>query len=272
VRRQAERVARSVGRWVDPIARVGYVAKGVVYATIGVLALREVLGEGGTTTGPIGAMQSMGPHPLDSVLLVVLAVGLLGYAMWKLVQGIMDPDNKGSGAHGVLRRVGYVGSGMIYAGLAFTAAQSLFGTEDTSEDTVTLSVMIYQPPFGQILVGLVGLGVIGVGFYQLYAAYGAKFREDLHLEWMSGTEERWVTLAGCIGTAARAIAIVVAGVFVVVAAYHSDPSEVSGLGEALETIRHQPYGSYMLGAIAVGFIIYGSFMLLVARYRRIEPT
>ncbi len=247
-------------------------AKGVIYATIGLLAMREALGVGGATTGVSGAMRSMGPHPLDTVLLVVLATGLVGYAMWKLVQGITDPDAKGSAAHGILRRVGYMGSGVIHGGLAFTAAQSIFGAEDTSEDAMALAAMAYQPPLGRILVGLVGLIVIGVSLYQLYAAYGARFREDLHLNRMSNAEERWVMFAGRVGTTARAIAIGVAGAFVVLAAYQSDPSEVRGLGQALETIQNQPSGSYMLGIVGAGLIVYGVFMLLVARYRSIEPA
>jgi len=268
----AEEVARRASPWVEQIARVGYAAKGVVYVTIGVLAMREALGAGGATTGPIGAMRSMGPNPLDSVLLVVLSVGLLGYALWKLVQGLADPDDKGFDAHGALRRIGYIGSGAIHGILAFAAAQSIFGAEDTSEDALALAAMAYQPPLGQIFVGLVGLIVIGVGLYQLYAAYGASFRDELRLNRMSNAEVRWVTFAGCVGTAARALAIGVAGAFVVLAAYKSDPSEVRGLGEALETIQHQPSGSYMLGAVAAGFLVYGAFMLLVARYRRIELT
>ena len=258
--------------WVDRIARTGYVAKGVVYVTIGVLALREDLGDAGAATGPVGAMRSIGPHPLDSALLVVLAVGLVGYALWKLVQGVMDPDDKGSDAHGILRRVGYVGSGLIHGGLAFIAVQSIFGAEDTSEDAMAISTMAYQPPLGQILVGLVGLVVVGVGLYQLYAAYGVKFRDELRSDLMSDVEVRWVTFVGCVGTAARALAIGVAGAFVVLAAYQFDPSEVRGLGEALKLIHQQPSGSYMLGAVAVGLIIYGTFMFLVARYRRIEPA
>jgi hypothetical protein len=261
--------------WIDRIARAGYVAKGVVYAAIGVLAMREALGLGGTTTDPSGAVRSMGTigsQSVGNVLIVALAIGLLGYALWKLVQGIMDPDEKGSDAHGILRRVGYVGSGLIYGALAFSAAQSVFGAEDTSEDLMAASAMAYQPPLGRILVGLLGLIVIGVGLYQLYAAYEAKFREDLSLDRMSDTEERWITLAGRAGTAARALAIGVAGAFVVLAAYQADASEVRGLGAALETFQHQPLGSFMLGVVAAGLITYGAFMLLVARYRRIDSA
>jgi hypothetical protein len=269
-RRRADRTARLASPWIEGIARAGYVAKGVVYATIGVLAMQESLGLGGTTTDPSGAVRSMGTigsQSVGNVLIVALAIGLLGYALWKLVQGIMDPDEKGSDAHGILRRVGYVGSGLIYGALAFSAAQSVFGAEDTSEDLMAASAMAYQPPLGRILVGLL---VIGVGLYQLYAAYEAKFREDLSLDRMSDTEERWITLAGRAGTAARAIGV--AGAFVVLAAYQADASEVRGLGAALETFQHQPLGAFMLGVVAAGLIAYGAFMLLVARYRRIDSA
>jgi hypothetical protein len=200
---------------------------------------------------------------------MLLAVGLACYALWKLVQGVMDADGKGSSPHGILRRVGFVGSAAIHVALSFTATQSIFGAEDSSEDAATASALAYQPPLGQILVGL---GVIGVGLYQLYAAYKAKFRDDLRLDVMSHAERSWVTYAGRVGTAARALAIGLAGAFVVLAAYQSDPSETRSLGAALESLQQQPLGSYMLGAIAVGFLVYGVFMFAIARYRRIDSA
>jgi hypothetical protein len=271
-REQAQLAARQTAPWVEGVARVGYVAKGVVYVLIGALALREAAGAGGQTTDPNGAMRSIGSQPFGEIMVAFLAAGLAGYALWKLVQGIADPDGKGSDVLGILRRVGFVGSGAIHGVPSFTAAQSILGAEDTSEDAMAASAIAYQPPLGQVLVGTVGLAVIGVGLYQLYAAYEAKFLDDLRLDRMSGARTHWVTHAGRIGTAARALAIGVAGAFLILAAYQSDPSETRGLGEALETLQHQPLGSYMLGTIAAGFLVYGLFMLAVAYLRRIDPT
>ena len=271
-RGQAETAARHARPWVRVMARFGYVAKGVVYATIGLLAMLEALGMGGKTASPDGAMQSIGSQPLGGLLLVLLSAGLAGYALWKVVQGVMDPDDRGSDAHGVVRRVAYVGSGAIHGLLAYTAAQSVFGAEDSSEDAMAASAMAYQPPVGRILVALVGLTVIGVGLYQLYAAYEAKFRGELALGRMGGAREVWTTLLGRIGTAARALAIGAAGAFLLLAAYQSDPQETRGLGGALETIQQQPQGSYMLGVIAAGLVLYGLFMFLVARYRYIDTS
>jgi len=272
IRDHAEDAAKRAGPWVGRLARLGYIAKGVIYAEIGFLALREALGAGGKATDPSGAINSIGTQPFGGVMLALLAAGLACYALWKVVQGVTDPDGKGSDAHGIVRRVAYVGSGAIHGILAYTAAQSILGAEDTSEDAATASAMALQPPLGPILVGLVGVVVVAVGLYQLYAAYEAKFRDDLNLAEMGEAEERWVIYAGRIGTAARAVAIGVAGAFLILAAYQSDPSEARGLGAALETVQHQPFGPFMLGTIAFGLLIYGAFMFAIARYRRIDPA
>ena len=272
-RRHAESAARKVSPWIDGLARAGYVAKGVVYAVIGILAIRAATSTGGKTTGTSGAFQSLGSNPFGKVLLILLAIGLLGYALWKLVQGIMDPEDKGNDFMGIIRRAAYVGSALIYGGLSLTAAQEVIGSEGKKEskDNLTAQVLAYHPPLGQILVALAGLVVVGVGLYQLHAAIKSKFMDDLKLDEMSEVEERWTTSVGSIGTTARAIAILIAGGFVVLAAYQSDPSETRGLGGALHTLSQQPYGPYLLGVVAIGLITYGLFMFMIARYRRVEP-
>ena len=272
-RRQAERASRKVSPWIDGLARAGYAAKGVVYIVIGVLAIRAATGTGGKTAGTSGAFQSLGSNPFGKILLILLAAGLLGYALWKVVQGVMDPEDKGNDFTGIVRRAAYVGSGVLYGGFAFTAAQEVIGSEGKkdSKDGLTAQVLAYQPPLGQLLVALVGLVIIAVGVYQLHAAIKSRFMDDLKLDEMSEAEEHLTTSVGSVGTTARAVVIFIAGAFVVLAAYQSDPSETRGLGGALRTLSQQPYGPYLLGAAALGLIAYGLFMFMVARYRRVEP-
>lgn len=272
-RQQADAAARKASPWVAVIARAGYVAKGAVYAAVGVLAGRVALGAGGKTTGTGGAVESIGSQPFGKAMLVLLALGLTGYALWKLVQGIMDPDERGSDIGGIVRRVAYGGSALIHLGIAFGALEELFGVEgqSTTLDQWTAYAMSYQPPLGQILVGLVGLGVLVVGLYQFYAGINGRFRQEIETYNMSEAA-RWALLTGRVGTVARAIVILLAGSFVVLAAWQSDPGETRGLGGALETLVRQPFGPYLLGIVAAGLITYGVFMFVVARYRDIEAT
>ena len=266
-----EAAARKARPWMDLIARAGYVAKGVVYATVGILAGQVALGVGGSTTGPGGAVESIGSQPFGKAMLVLLAIGLLSYALWKLVQGIMDPDDKGSDLTGIVRRAGYVGSAVIHGGLALSALEEVFGTEghSTSLDAWTAEVM--SQPFGRWLVALGAVGVLGVGVFQLYAGVTARYRKDIKTYQM-GEAGRWALATGRIGTTARAIVILVAGSFLLLAAIEADPSETRGLGDTLETLIHQPFGPYSVGAISVGLVLYGVFMFVVARYRHIGTT
>jgi hypothetical protein len=256
--------------WIERLARAGYVAKGVVYAVIGVLSLRVALGAGGKTTGTGGAVRSLGEQPFGRALLAVLAVGLIGYMVWKLVQAISDADNKGSDAGGIARRVGYAGSALIHGGLAFTAVSLAAGMSGSGGSSDSLTARLMSQPYGRLLVAAVGLGVIGVGLYQLHAAYKAKFLNDLKLAEMSVAKRRWTTRAGRFGTAARALVIGVAGAFLILAAYQADPEETRGLGGALQSLARQPFGPYLLGVVAAGLLAYALFMFLVARYRRID--
>lgn len=272
-RRQAEEVVHQARPWVSRVARAGYVAKGTVYATVGVLAGQAALGTGGKTTGTGGAVSSIGSQPLGKILLVLLTLGLVGYAFWKIVQGVMDPDEKGSDLTGIVRRVAYGGSALIHLAIAFSALEEILGPEghSTTLDQRTGMAMSYQPPLGQILVGLAGLGVICVGLYQLYAGVTGSFRDDLKTHEMSEAG-RWTLLTGRVGTSARAVVILVAGFFVVLAAWQADPSETRGFGDTLKTITQQPFGSYLLGGVALGLLAYAAFMLVVAHYRNIEAS
>lgn len=267
----ADRAARKATPWVDRIARAGYVAKGTVYAAVGLLAGRAALGAGGKPVGTGGAIESIGSQPFGKGLLFLLALGLLGYALWKVVQGVMDPDDKGSDVGGIARRAGYVGSALIHAGFAFSALEELFGSEGQSTSLDQWTARVMSQPFGRLLIMLAGLVVIGVGLYQLYAGLGARYRDDLRTHLMSEAS-RWAMLTGRIGTAARAVVILVAGFFVLLAAYRADPRETRGLGGTLETLAQQPFGAYVLGVVAVGLLVYAAFMLVVARHRCIEAT
>ncbi len=69
--------------WLEPLARAGYAAKGVLYLLIGGLAAEVALEAGGATTNSRGAFRVVRDQPFGSALLGILAVGLGGYAIWR---------------------------------------------------------------------------------------------------------------------------------------------------------------------------------------------
>ena len=266
----SQQLVQNSSLWIERLARFGYASKGIVYGVVGLLAAQAAFGAGGKVTDTQGALETIITQPLGEFLLGIVAVGLLGYVLWRFVQAIKDPENKGTDTKGILQRVGYAINGIIYAGLALSAIQLVIGTGGgNNNSTQDWTARLLSQPFGQWLVGTVGAFVIGVGFYQFYDAFAAKFRKKLNLTELSHTEEKWVMAISRFGLAARGIVFCVIGFFLIQAARSNQAGEARSLGEALQTLAQQPYGSLILGIVALGLVAYGIYMVVQARYSRI---
>jgi hypothetical protein len=271
VQHEAKEGAEQASPWVLRLARMGYVTKGVVYTIVGFLAAQAAFGTGGETTGSSGALQEIVSQPFGQVLLGIVVVGLAGYALWRLVQGTFDIDNQGDGMQAIGKRIGYVVSGLLYGGLAWTAAQIVLGSGGGGgSSTQDWTARLMAQPFGVWLVGIVGAIVIGTGIYQVYKGVTAKFREKLHLASMSERERTWAISAGQFGLSARGVVLGLIGLFLIQAALQTNPNQAKGLGSTLQEIAQQPFGVWLLGITAVGLIAYGIFMAFLGRYRRIN--
>ena len=266
----AQRATREASPWIEGLGRLGYVAKGVVYLVIGVLALQTALGQGGDTTDQRGALAQVAGAPFGQILLVLLTIGLLGYAVWRFVQAAKDTEGKGSETKGLLARAGYAGVGVLYLALAFSALRLLLGSGGSGgqQQAQDWTARLLGQPMGAWLVGLAGVAVIANGLFQLYRAYSAKFREKLRTDEMDPGQVDWVTKLGRAGYAARGVAFGLIGLFLVQAALHREPGEVRGLDGALAALAEQPSGTEMLALVAAGLAAYGIFALVEARYRR----
>jgi len=261
--------------WFERLARLGYASKGLVYFIVGFLAAQAAFGSGGRTTDTSGALTTIVTQPFGKFLLFLVTIGIIGYALWRFVQAILDPEHKGQkmDAKQIIQRLGYAVSAFSYTGLALTAIKLILGSGGgESNSTQDWTARLLAQPFGQWLVGAVGIIVISVGISYFYQAYKAKFRHHLKLHQMSTTEQTWAMRLGRFGIAARGVVFGIIGIFLVQAARRSNPSEAKGLGGALAALARQPYGPWILGLVALGLIAYGIYSVVEARYRRIATS
>lgn len=274
---QVEQEARHTAHRASPVlvalGRFGYAAEGVVYALIGILAVQVALGRGGATTDNKGALLQIAQAPFGRFLLLAIAVGFVGYALWRFLQAALDPEGKGSDARGMVTRLGYGLTGALHLAFAVSAVRLLqTGSAGANTDVAAKggTAQLLSKPFGQWLVAIVGLGVLGFAGYQFYQAITAKFRENARIGQMSTVEERWYTALGRVGYAARGFVFAVIGLFLIIAARSANPNDARGLDSALAILAAQPSGVWLLGAVAVGFVAYGLFLFAEARFHRIR--
>ncbi|GGK36038.1 DUF1206 domain-containing protein [Salinarimonas ramus] len=260
---------------LETTARVGYAARGVVYMMVGGLAVLAAVGPGGQTGGSRGALSTLVGEPFGQALLVVIALGLAAFAVWREVAAISDADHRGSSGKGLAIRGAHVVSGLIYLTLAFYALSLAMGWSTSggggggSGDggAQSWSAWLMAKPFGRWLLGIVGLGVAGVGIGFVVRGWRGDVTKHLHY---APNAENWVVPLGRAGFAARGIVFMIIGGFLVVAAWQSDSSEARGLGGALRTLQEQPYGWILLGLVAAGLFAFGAFGIVQAIYRRID--
>ena len=266
-RAEGEKVARS--NTFEWLARAGLAARGVVYGVIAVLALKLALGDGGKTTDQQGALKEIAQQPFGKVLLIVVAIGLFGYALWRLVRAAI-----GHGAEGdrddTKERLAGAFSGLAYGLLGVTAVQILIGSGGGSgngQDKATGGVLDW--PGGQILVIIAGLILIGVAVDQAIKGIKKKFLEKSHTERMSEKVEKTFTTLGVFGHLARAVIFTLMGYFLIKAAIDYDPDKAVGIDGALAKLGDSAFGPYVLGAVAVGLLGFGLYSFMDARYRRV---
>ncbi len=269
-RGEAQAVERSRAfRW---LVRAGFVARGITYGVIGAMALAIALGAGGIRADPNqqGALALIARTPVGRPALVVIAAGLLAYALWKIAQGAFGRGPEGGGSPALLDRTGNIGGGIVYLIFCSVAVRVLTGSAGNSSAAPKQTTAgILGWPGGQLIVGIGGAALMAISLYQLYDALRGGFLTESKTEQMDGRERRLFLGLGRIGLSVRAVVFLVIGYFLLRTAIDYSPSKAIGVDGALARLYHQPLGPWLVGVVAVGLLIFAAFTFFESRYRRL---
>jgi len=267
--RRAEQTGEKLERTTafEVLARAGFVARGVIYGVIGILAVKLALGDGGKAANQSGALRTIAQQPFGHGLLILVAIGLAGYSLWRFFRAFLGhgPEDSDSG----LDRVAAFASGVAYAVIFVLALEILLGSGASSGSPKKPTAGVLGWPGGTWMVGLAGVTLCGVGLYQGYRGISKDFLKDSKTEQMSQGVRTWVTAIGVFGHLARMVVFGMIGVFLVRAAVEYNPNKAVGLDGALAKLANHSYGAYLLGIVAIGLIAFALYSLSDARYRRI---
>lgn len=268
----AERVANSV--WVDRTARVGLVARGVVYGGTGLIALQIARhGSQDSSADKVGALREIAERPFGRALLVALCFGLLGYIAWRVADatvGKRDADNEakrtGQRALAALKAVLYSILLVSAVRLVLRGPRAAGSPGDSKEESLTARLLAISG--GRWLVTMVGVALMLGGLFIVYRGLVQQFDDKLDTSEMGGILGPVVDVLGTVGLAARGLVYALVGFVALKAAIDFDPEQANGFDGTLKLIAQQPYGEVLLTVTALGLVAYGLYSVAEARYRQ----
>ena len=255
--------------WLRKFILVGYAAKGLIYLLIGLQATQAALFAKEKPLGTYLILSSFLTQPLGGFFLCLLAFGLMGYVLRRFLQAIREPRKSNSlTIMRIVRRLGYIISGISYAGIAYSALNitlELGEYDDTIQDLVS---ELFDRPLGKWLIFFGGIAVVSIGISYIYGAYTGSYISEFKSSEIDNRVEWWATLVGKLGLTARGIAFILIGTFLIQAALYTNPEAAGGLQNAFRTLARQPLGWLWVLLVGTGFIAYGLYMFFTARYLR----
>jgi Domain of Unknown Function (DUF1206) len=270
-----ERAGRRTARrpWVQLVARVGFAARGVVAAVIGVLALSLAAGAGGRTTDTKGALATIASASAGRIAVALLGAGFAALAAWLVLGAIAETDGRNrSGWMAAAVRVGRAISGLAYGSLAVAALRLALqrpAGRGGDEAARTWTARALELPLGRALVmGGAAVALI-VGGKQLWVGLRRSFLKDLELGRMSARLRAWASRTGMVGITTQGVVFVLVGLFFAQAALERDPGEATGFDGALQTIARQPLGMALLGVTALGLLAYAAYAFIEGAHRKL---
>ncbi len=252
--------------WVSRVARFGLACRGVVYLVIALLAINLVRGrpqQGQPDTR--GALESIARHPFGHALVLAIGIGFGCLAVWQAILAARRATGSGK------QRLAAAGKALIDAaacvsGLAIAFHRQAGAGGDKQAVDVTGRVMAHTA--GRYLVGAAGL-VIGIaGLHMIVKGLRRRYDVEVHITDVPRSIRRTFEAIGGVGMLARGAVVGLIGYFVVEAAVTYNPAHAKGLDGALASVLHDPWGPWLLVAIALGLACFGLFSLLEARYAR----
>jgi hypothetical protein len=251
---------------LDVVARSGFAVMALLHMIVGSIAVALAFGQPGQAEAT-GAIEQLAANPWGPAVLWSCVVACTGLALWQLSEATLRARRLPRA-----KRLGkLISSGFLFlaygsVGLSF-AGFAVGLRSDSGDTTRDFSTAVLNTPVGLPLLVAVGLTVMGVGVYFVVKGLRRGFKKELS-RFEGRRRGKLVDSLGVTGHVAKGIALNLAGLLFVIAAAKRTPEESTGLDGSLKALREHPFGPYLLVAIGAGFISYGIFALVRARFGR----
>lgn len=253
-------------QWLEKFFRFGLISKGFVYCLLGLLTSLAAVGMSVEKASKKDAFNFIYQQPFGKLLLALIALGFFGYVTLRLFQTFKDINHEGNSAKGMVARIGYAISALVYFSLGLYATKLVLSVTEKGSNTQKFIVAkVLELDGGSWIIGIVALIIIISGGYQIYKGASFRFLKKIQL-----TGSRFSDVfrkAGLIGYISRGIVLLIIGYFLLHAALYKNAGKVQDTDGAFGFLESR-FGSLIMAVVALGLVAYGMFMFVKAKYEQ----
>lgn len=263
---------------IAKIRSFGFFMKGIVYVILGTLTFMAAFDWGGDVSSRNNVIQFLLDLPLGKALIGVASLGLFAYSLWRFYQTLMRPKGKPGGKKikSIFKKVRYFYSGILYGTIAYSFAKPLISelsgngeaqVEDNNNgDEKTALWELLSMDWGKALLWVLAAIIAGQAIQQFYIAYTAGYMKKIDNYPSVKHEYDFIKRSGRMGYIARGVVFGILSFFIVQVILQHNADAYKGTEGALQYLLTLSYGTWLLGAVALGLTLYGLFNVMVARH------
>ena len=259
---------------MEETARAGWAARGLLYLMVALL-MSQIRTGGGREADRGGAIEAVADAPFGGWLLAAITAGLAAFAVYRLWAAVRGEEEK------PFRRLGWVGSALVYGYLAATALGVLLGGDgggggkgsggSGGQESTAVTAKVLSWSIGPWLVGAAGLVAFGVAANFVRKAVKERFRHDIDEGAVPNGLWPAVRALGVAGWFGRALVWSLVGWFVIRAAVEHDPNKPVGFDRSLRALAGESWGPLLIWVACAGFVAYGLLCLATAAWIDEQP-
>ena len=246
------------------IARSGFAVNGLLHVIMGSIAFAVAFGEKAEANHD-GALEQLSAGPIGGLLLWGTVLGLWGLAFFQLLTTVLV---RGTSEKAWAKRGKPAFRAIAYFGLGALAFRFAVGGNPRGSEAQAISRDLLAVPGGQWGVAAIGLAIFIAGVVFVAMGIRRKFLNDIDPP--NKVVRRIARVAGVVGYISKGIALLTVGVLFGIAAIRHDADAAAGLDGALGTLRELPSGNVVLSVVALGFILFGLYCFIRARFEILE--
>lgn len=261
-------------RLLKALTEIGCFATGIIYGSIGVIALLSFMKLKNGGADEISFFVLLSGFTAGRILIWMIILGALCFIIWRFYEALADPYKRGNDISAILVRTGAACSSFADAFIVLSALQAIYSSNKAPLNGQpvrqrTMVADMLHADWGRTALIAIALIMLATALVLFFYGLSSRFTERLRASDLTKKQTYAVHAIAYAGYCSRGVILGIIGFFFLKAAIKNNSRYVVNTDKAFDFIGDN-IGGVAFIIIAIGTISYGLYMLVLGLHYDID--